>query len=229
MPSQQLSALIIILMTTLLSGCQDELRTKRLGRVSQVGELLSAPTNYPVDEFNQAYATCLALRAKNSTLRGEYLGTIFNFEIEHTSCGGDRAVTTVRTTLASAGQDAPLLYEGGPEGGYFKDVATHAHGQLANICQQVLQGQTISNTYQNGTQTIQVRFISSDVPKVLVYTAQNSNDGQQVVREDQYVFQLNSALGTNIQGIEQEHKQLIKCPNGAIEVLRQLFLHNSPY
>lgn len=195
-----------------------------------MGEVMPDIAEYAGGEFNQAHATCLALKSKSAIFKGELKGQKFSFELEHRNCTGAPAITSFKTTLMEDGA-GKLVYADGPVNSYFKVVETHNEGILAGVCDAILRGNSTANTYTTATETTQVRFTEeNDILKVIAYTtAPSPEGGAAIVREDVLTVNLGGNSQGSIVGLVLEKEQRVPCPGGGVEILRQTYLNHNIY
>ncbi len=129
-----------------------------------MGQEMMDVGNITKEEVTIAARICYAYKAKNISLRSDYLQKTFLFDVERESCQNANTSTNVdkKSYKAKILNYTQLKFSpqtsSGPAGEFIDDVQTEQHGVLSQVCQRVFQGLPVVNTMTIAPFQVQIKF-----------------------------------------------------------------------
>ncbi len=186
----------------------------------------------PLTDYQMAVAlrVCYAFRSKRSKFTAEMLGQSFNFNYLARDCSSNETTQTFSATLSQQDSSSPLKYSSTFTGNYFRDVQTDTSGYLADLCSDILAGETPLNASEVENELFEYGFRSSvtNGDEVTIQIGSVQSSGATTPRVTQkLVFQVltNATSSGNYQGMITDAKRYLSCgtDNTNVKLYQQTF------
>lgn len=174
--------------------------------------------NIAEPELSIAKRICYAYRSKRASLNTNYHGKNLTFKLSKVDCEKKPAESVISAkVVAPLGEVAHTLSANQTVNDYkfLTSIQDDEYGFISKICQKIYRGLPVSNTVEDGTELIQVKFFKSkyDYYRINYFTQTAGREIQNASDLFRVRTQTEGATTGTIMGFDEEVTRYKKCSN----------------
>jgi hypothetical protein len=198
----------------LLSGCGQSSKSS-VSTVFSTSEAISTVSEITTDEKNIATRICYAYESKgNNFFSSPYIGGKFSYTIQNNDCNTTSNYSVV-ATLVNLGSGVLRFSPINTSQKFNNIVQTNNTGYLSQVCSNIKNNITISNTSDMGSVVVQIHFFKDSLDSyILKYFQKSSNNTYKITSQEIYKVrtQFNFTSG-QVLGMDETYISQGTCTN----------------